>query len=156
MYTPIHIHLFSGYLPPADASHCRCQLPAQTLKLRNLKSSFKLRIFQQPGYQDQQHFCISAGTLDGIFYGKTYASTSEIPIMVPKMHWQVRYYWWYPNYWQIGGLTSEIPLMTPSGLTSEVPWWYPNALTGEVPLIAPPTTVATILLSEVCTLSEVP
>ena len=43
-YSYTHIYKFIGYPPPADAPHCRCQLPAQTLKLR---------ILQQPGYQDQ-------------------------------------------------------------------------------------------------------
>ena len=52
-HTYIHIHRSFGYPPSADAPHCRCQLPAQTLKLRNRQSSLKLRIFQQPGYQDQ-------------------------------------------------------------------------------------------------------
>ena len=51
MHTHIQIHRPYGYPPPADAPHYRCQLPAQTLKLRNRKISVKLRIFQQPGYQ---------------------------------------------------------------------------------------------------------
>ena len=48
----IQIDRPSGDPPPADAPHCRCQLPVQTLKLRKSKSCLKLRIFQQPGYQD--------------------------------------------------------------------------------------------------------
>ena len=52
-HTYIHIYRSSGYLPPADAPHRRCKLPAQTFNLWNHKSSLKLRIFQQPGYQDQ-------------------------------------------------------------------------------------------------------
>ena len=52
-YTYIQIHRPSGYPPPADAPQCWCQPPAQTLKLRNRKYRLNLRIFQQPGYQDQ-------------------------------------------------------------------------------------------------------
>ena len=48
-HTHIHIYWASGYPPSADAPHRRCQLPAQTLRLRNRKSSLKLRIFHQPG-----------------------------------------------------------------------------------------------------------
>ena len=43
----------SGYPPNADAPHSRCQLPAQTLRLRNHKGPYNIitrkRIFQQPG-----------------------------------------------------------------------------------------------------------
>ena len=49
----IHINIPSGYSPAAEAPHTRCQLPAQTLKLRNRKSRLKLRIVQSPGYQGQ-------------------------------------------------------------------------------------------------------
>ena len=40
-----HIYRPYGYLRPADAPCRRCQLPAQTLKLRNHKSSLKYRMF---------------------------------------------------------------------------------------------------------------
>ena len=54
-YTYIYTHPYrlSGYPPASDSPHCKCKLAAQTLKLRNRKSRFKLRIFLQPGYQDQ-------------------------------------------------------------------------------------------------------
>ena len=53
VHTYIHIHRPSGYPPPADALHCRCPLPAQTLKSSNCKSSLKLTILQQPGYLEE-------------------------------------------------------------------------------------------------------
>ena len=43
VHTPIHTHRPSGHPPPADAPHCICQLPAQTLKLINCKSSKKIK-----------------------------------------------------------------------------------------------------------------
>ena len=52
-YTYVHIPRNSGNPPTTDAPHCRCQLPAQTLILRNRISNVELRIFQQHDYQDQ-------------------------------------------------------------------------------------------------------
>ena len=58
-YIYMHTNIYKSIVLPAIRHLPTCdtvgasQLPAQTLKLRNHKSIFKLGIFQQPGNQDQ-------------------------------------------------------------------------------------------------------
>ena len=60
IHTCSHIHRPSSYPSPADAPHSKCQLPPQTLKLKQCKSSLKLRIFQHLCYQNQVLGCCTS------------------------------------------------------------------------------------------------
>ena len=56
-YIYIHTHIYKSIDPPAirhlPKRHTVGACNLQTLKLRNHKSSLKLKIIQQPGYLDQ-------------------------------------------------------------------------------------------------------